>query len=630
MPYVPYHSGSFSDEQAASPERLRAPEAVVALALPAVDVFRVFLRTGTLRPNHRVTVRNATDGWERDIFGKYADGAWQFEFERARYTNQLEMKFLLDGASWMTGANLVLPTSNDHHFEEQSVRFPPGPSRLLHGFDNLRTEEQTGQQERVRSNLRPEIVYDVVIVGSGFGGGILADALSDMGRNVLVLEAGSLIYPSHITNLPGDWPALPPYHQVGHFVNEAGSRFLFGVQMNLGGRSVFWSGLIPRMRDWELAFWPPPVRDYLTSTGYPSAEATLRRRRTLGPFQEDAVARFRQRFPQHVVGELPHSLHQPNPGPHDELGNVLEKSTGVFSTADLLLDSLAYTGLAGRDNLTVNLNHYALRVATEGRKATEVVCWDLVADEERRYRGKVVVLAAGSVESPRVALRSGLPDPTGKIGRGLTDHPAFFSREYGLPPSSPFGGLEDHARILMSHEQASLDQHGYNTEVLINPKYWDVRHPDDDVRKARIDSVTRSSVRLQFIFGSRLDDGNVVRDIGPGEKARVTVSPNLSGSGLFDEVRQLRNDVLTLLGADPFDPNEGMHFGNEGTPHHAGGSLRMSDDGTGVVDANLRFEGLDNLYAADNSVVPFIAAANPALTLSALSLRLADHLHSIL
>jgi choline dehydrogenase-like flavoprotein len=56
----------------------------------------------------------------------------------------------------------------------------------------------------------------------------------------------------------------------------------------------------------------------------------------------------------------------------------------------------------------------------------------------------------------------------------------------------------------------------------------------------------------------------------------------------------------------------------------------MSGDGSGVVDTDLRFEGLDNLYVADNSVVPFIAAANPALTLSALSLRLAGQLHEAL
>lgn len=303
----------------------------------------------------------------------------------------------------------------------------------------------------------------------------------------------------------------------------------------------------------------------------------------------------------------------------------------MFSTADLLLDSLAYTGLAGRDNLTVNLNHhYVVQVVTTGGKAKEVVCWDLVGNQERRYRGAIVVLAAGSLESPRIALRSNLPDPNHKIGRGLTDHPAFFSREYPLPVGSEFGRLDDHAKILMTHKQASLAEHGYNVEVLINPKYWDARHPDDDVRKERITSITRSGVRLQFVCASHLDDSNVIGDLGPGTKASVHVKPNLSGSNFFDEAGDLRNEMLEFLHAESFDPSEGMHFGNEGTPHHAGGTLRMSGDGSGVVDTDLKFEVLDNVYVVDNSVSPFIPAANPALTLTALSLRLADHLDSIL
>jgi len=42
-----------------------------------------------------------------------------------------------------------------------------------------------------------------------------------------------------------------------------------------------------------------------------------------------------------------------------------------------------------------------------------------------------------------------------------------------------------------------------------------------------------------------------------------------------------------------------------------------------TVDTNLKFEGYDNLYCADPSIWPFIPAANPALTLAALSQRLA-------
>jgi choline dehydrogenase-like flavoprotein len=75
------------------------------------------------------------------------------------------------------------------------------------------------------------------------------------------------------------------------------------------------------------------------------------------------------------------------------------------------------------------------------------------------------------------------------------------------------------------------------------------------------------------------------------------------------------------------DPKDGfLEFGDGGTPHHAGGTLRMGAKGSSVVDTNLKFHHRDNLYACDVSVFPMIPAANPSLTLSALALRLADHL----
>lgn len=52
----------------------------------------------------------------------------------------------------------------------------------------------------------------------------------------------------------------------------------------------------------------------------------------------------------------------------------------------------------------------------------------------------------------------------------------------------------------------------------------------------------------------------------------------------------------------------------------------MSGEGTGVVDADLKFEDYDNLYACDNSVYPDSPAANPSLTLAALAMRLAAKL----
>jgi choline dehydrogenase-like flavoprotein len=132
---------------------------------------------------------------------------------------------------------------------------------------------------------------------------------------------------------------------------------------------------------------------------------------------------------------------------------------------------------------------------------------------------------------------------------------------------------------------------------------------------------------MKFVFASMLDDANFVRSNGIGKKLSVKVNSNGTGVKHFDDVRQTRNAILTSLGIN-HDPEEGMGYGNEGTVHHAGGTMRMSGDDTGVVDTDLKFEAYDNLYCADPSIWPMIPAANPALTLAALVLRLANHLKS--
>jgi choline dehydrogenase-like flavoprotein len=66
-----------------------------------------------------------------------------------------------------------------------------------------------------------------------------------------------------------------------------------------------------------------------------------------------------------------------------------------------------------------------------------------------------------------------------------------------------------------------------------------------------------------------------------------------------------------------------------GGRHHMG-TTRMSDSpATGVVDADCRVFGVDNLYVAGSSVFPTVGYANPTLTIVALALRLAEHLRAV-
>jgi choline dehydrogenase-like flavoprotein len=618
-----YHSGSGDTFIGARPAEDVARPITRALVAAPQALRKIRLETSRYAPNHVVTIRSSSEGWTNDTFGTYRDGAWEFFFEIPSLPPTLAFKFMLDGEHWMQGPDLSVTTNVDHSFDESTVHFPAAVNRFRHGYDNFQIDRTKLAQDGVPRNTREDILYDVIIIGSGMGGGSLADALSDAGIKTLVLEAGGLTLPTHMTNLPGDWSRTANHHRVGHFVNEPGSDFLSGVHLSLGGRSVYWSGLIPRMHDWELSFWPEPVRNFLKQGGYEPAETLLRKTRRLGPFQDQVVAKLKADLPDWHVEDLPRSVHQPFLNEAGELENIVQDSTGIFSTADLLLSSMGYAERAGRRNLTINLGHLVTRITTNGTRATDVVCQDLLGNTTRRYRGKFIVLTAGSLESPRIAMNSGLSDPGGKLGVGLTDHPAFFSAMYNIPNGNPFGGSKRHAKAFLFKKTATFQDHPFNVEVVVNPELWQVRNSDDDL----IPVPNPSKVKMTFTFASLLDDANRLSSHGVGRKLSVNVRRNQAGVAHFDAARTTRNAILASLGI-PFTADEGMGYGNEGTVHHAGGTMRMSGNATGVVDSDLKFEAYDNLYCADPSVWPFIPAANPSLTLVALSLRLADHLHA--
>jgi choline dehydrogenase-like flavoprotein len=59
---------------------------------------------------------------------------------------------------------------------------------------------------------------------------------------------------------------------------------------------------------------------------------------------------------------------------------------------------------------------------------------------------------------------------------------------------------------------------------------------------------------------------------------------------------------------------------------HQGGTCRFgTDPATSVLDVNCKAHELDNLYVVDSSFMPSIGAVNPALTVMANALRVADH-----
>src|SRR6516162_4956465 len=137
---------------------------------------------------------------------------------------------------------------------------------------------------------------------------------------------------------------------------------------------------------------------------------------------------------------------------------------GIFSTADLLLEDMLADeppnlNPTSRNPLTINLNHAVWTVTTNPSnpaQVTGVQCFDLLAQKQRTYQAKAVVLSAGTIESAKIALQSGLTDPNGLVGKGITDHMIRY-RHFVVPPGHPNASTTDSAKLLLQNPAATVD-----------------------------------------------------------------------------------------------------------------------------------------------------------------------------
>ncbi|NKN09591.1 GMC family oxidoreductase [Rhizobium laguerreae] len=285
-------------------------------------------------------------------------------------------------------------------------------------------------------------------------------------------------------------------------------------------------------------------------------------------------------------------------------------------------------------------------------------------------QARIFVLAANGIETPKLLLQSnhqygdGLANESGLVGRNLMDHAEKHSWAIVPDPIYPYRGPQSTSGIELRDGAFRGRRAGFRT-ALRNDGWRNINGaPFDDVARSSggptgtlFDLVSRQGLVGEELFKAVRRNGlrqfalQSVVEMLPEPENRITLSTEQRDqSGLprpeirfrLDEYTRdgiaaagrLHLEIFRLLSCNPgqfgIDLQEDPTASDSGGSHIMGTTVMGSVPKTSVVDANCMTHAHKNLFIPGSAVFPTGAAANPTLTICAMSLRLAQHLRNII
>jgi choline dehydrogenase-like flavoprotein len=460
----------------------------------------------------------------------------------------------------------------------------------------------------------------VVVVGSGAGGGLIAGELARRGHDVLLIEAGGY-HPAEdrvrfelAARHQLWWP-----HRATLPRTEADESVALLAGRCVGGTTVINTKVAMRAADFD-------VERFATETG-----STLTMDDLL-PWYAWAEERLGVR----VRADWTPSVHRVHAG-FSAVGASLDP---VLSYTDYTCTrcGACTTGCptnAGRDALGTFLAPVLardeLRLWTH-RTVTEVLL-DGSAVTGVRYRNpdgttgevstRVVVLAAGSLGTPQILLRSGgylaLDTPSTRlVGTTLGLHPARLV--YGL-----FDEPVDCHLVYPITAHCLTHQRDFVVEgtTIQEPVSFAAGMVDAHGRPlwgADLAAVARDYRRWAGLLVMANDENTGTVELDPAGRAVFTKGFSTAERRRLDDALAFTTEVLRAAGA------RRVVWSGLSTSHVQGSARMGADPDRSVVDDRGRAHGVDGLYVGDGSVVPASLSVNPSLTIMALAAMIADNL----
>src|SRR3954465_3536183 len=255
--------------------------------------------------------------------------------------------------------------------------------------------------------------YDVLIVGSGPGGGAALQRLCQLWKNqgakkIAILEKGDKLFHSHSQNIPTQNVNTSRDNLINNST-PLGQRLpqFSGATMvyALGGRSLFWNAATPRPIRSELNKWPINRRELDVYYGMAEKLLHVTRDWAKGSSMQNILLKRLHAGGILEADDMPLAIDL-TPSRQGEV-----HSNPWYSS----INALAAAQFDRPYDLAVNA--YVSKVTTQGGRVSGVEVFS--ADKRtHRIRAKNVVVSASTLETPRLLLNSGIPGQA--IGRYLT------------------------------------------------------------------------------------------------------------------------------------------------------------------------------------------------------------------
>ena len=493
--------------------------------------------------------------------------------------------------------------------------------------------------------------YDIIIIGTGAGGGTIAQALSGTGARLLILERGDFVPQEEENWNPEEvWKKLR-YQTAERWLDDRGREFRPYTHYCVGGNTKFWGSVLYRLRredfdavehmDGLSPAWPI---DYDTLAPYYDRAERLYQVR--GQAGIDPTEPERAPFPYGAVPHAPamgeivdrlrdQGLH-PSPlplgllRPGEQDGCILCNTCNSFACtvhAQSEADVCCVREAILRENVTLWTNACATRLFTNPA-GTKVEAVEVERNGGRvRVSAPLVIASCGAVNSAALLLRSasdkhpnGLGNSSGLVGRRYMAHLATMMQGF-----HPF------------RQNTAV----FQKTVAINDFY--LRGPSTKYPLGQIQSQGRThGVMAQTVvpwvplwaydaWVARGVDWLAMSEDLPVPENRATIDAagrirleyrpnNLRAHRML--VRETKR-ILRKIG---FWLVVTHSHGSKNTTHQCGTLCFGTNPRASVLDAFCRSHDVDNLFVVDASFFPSSAAVNPGLTIAAQALRVADHI----